>query len=677
VERVVVTEELLAAGAPVAAHWVTERQIAPMFVAVGTDEQRERFLPLIARAEISFALGMSEPESGSDLASVRTRAVRAEGGWLLSGQKIWSTSAHRSDYMVVLCRTSQEGRHAGLSQLIVDLRAPGVEVRSIAASIGDDEFNEVFFDEVFVPDQDVLGRIGDGWRQITTELGYERGGPERFMSNVPLLQEFARKVPSDPLVDTQVGELVARIVGLRALVMSVAAGSDDGQPLSREAALAKDAGNMFEQDTVEVLHRLGCPRDDVALEALMNRAIAAAPTVTLRGGTTEILRGIIAKDLAGIVGGGSSRPGTLDGRSSGENDLLADAVERFLGERCTPEFVAAVEAGEDPSTFWNEVEDLGFTLTSVPEAAGGSGGSLSDALTLLQAVGRHAVPLPLAETMIAGWLLAEAGLQVPNGPLTLAPVRAGEGFRLDRNGTDFRISGRALRIPWARSASRIVVVARDEKSALYVAALEPSAARITRGTALTQEPRDIVDFDAVEVDAGAVSPLSVSWDVIQTRGALFRASMMLGALERARRLTVAHASSRTQFGRPIVKFQAVQQLIAQIAREVALTRAAVGLAAAAVADDPVGGQLEVGAAKIVAGRATGSVSAWAHQVHGAMGVTKEYPLSALTRRLWCWRAEFGSEAEWSRLLGSQAWRAKGGPWGLATSTRMPIFDSRR
>jgi acyl-CoA dehydrogenase len=296
-ERLVVTEELLAAGAPVAAHWVTERQIAPMFLAVGSEEQRERFLPRIARAEVAFALGMSEPDSGSDLASVRTRATRTDDGWLVSGQKIWTTSAHRADYVLVLCRTGKGVRHEGLSQLIVDLRSPGVEVRPIPAAIGDEEFAEVFLDDVFVADADVLGRVDDGWRQITTELGYERAGPERFMSNVPLLQEFVGKTPGDPMGYAVVGELVARMIALRALAMEVTAASDEGKPLSRDAALAKDAGSAYEQDTVEALHLLGCPWEAHALRALMAFAIVAAPTVTLRGGTTEILRGIIAKDL--------------------------------------------------------------------------------------------------------------------------------------------------------------------------------------------------------------------------------------------------------------------------------------------------------------------------------------------------------------------------------------------
>lgn len=298
--RLVVSEELLAAGAPVAAHWVTERQIAPMLMAVGSEEQRTRFLPRIAKAEVAFALGMSEPGSGSDLASVHTRAVRVDAGWLVSGQKIWTTSAQRADYVLILCRTSdEEDRHAGLSQLIVDLRAPGVDIRPIPAMMGDDEFAEVFFDEVFVPDDDVLGHVGHGWRQITTELGYERGGPERFMSNLPLLDAFLRAAEADRSNQTAVGELVARMVALRALVMSVIEAVQAGGDFSQDAALAKDAGSMYEQDTVEVIRSIGGANNHGELADQLKRAMVSAPTVTLRGGTTEVLRSIIAKGLLG------------------------------------------------------------------------------------------------------------------------------------------------------------------------------------------------------------------------------------------------------------------------------------------------------------------------------------------------------------------------------------------
>jgi acyl-CoA dehydrogenase len=299
-ERFVVAEEILASGAPVAAHWVTERQIAPQILKLGTEEQRMRFLPGIAGGELAFCLGMSEPGSGSDLASVRTRATRVDAGWLVNGQKIWTGNAHRADYMLILCRTSQEEKHhAGLSQLIIDLRASGVDRRPIPAAIGDDHFAEVFFDDAFVSDDDVLGTIGQGWRQVTAELGYERGGSDRFMSNVPLLQAFVERTPPMPAAVTQVGELVARMVALRALAMGVMEAAEQGRDFAANAALAKDAGNVYEQETANVLRELGVPAEDETLNSLLDHAVLFAPTISLRGGSTEVLRGITAKTLVG------------------------------------------------------------------------------------------------------------------------------------------------------------------------------------------------------------------------------------------------------------------------------------------------------------------------------------------------------------------------------------------
>jgi len=301
IERFVVAEEILASGAPVAAHWVTERQIAPQLLKLGTEDQRERYLPRIARAEIAFCLGMSEPSSGSDLASVRTAATRAPDGWLVNGQKIWTGNAHHADYMLALCRTSPESdHHAGLSQLIIDLHGPGVDARPIPAAIGDDHFAEVFFDDAFVPDGDVLGNVGDGWRQVTAELGYERGGSDRFMSNLPLLQAFVERTQTErPDVLAGVGELVARAVALRSLAMGVMEAASSGRDFGADAALAKDAGNTYEQETAGILRDLGVSPEDQTLTALLDHAILFAPTISLRGGSTEVLRGITAKTLVG------------------------------------------------------------------------------------------------------------------------------------------------------------------------------------------------------------------------------------------------------------------------------------------------------------------------------------------------------------------------------------------
>ena len=199
VDRFVVAEELLAAGAPIGAHFVADRQTAPALLHFGTEEQRRRFLPGIAAGEVYFSLGMSEPDSGSDLASVRTRATRVDGGWTVTGTKVWTSEAHRNHFFAVLCRTAPvaEGdRHAGLSQLIVDLSAPGVRISPIPYLDGSHHFNEVALEDVFVPDDMVLGEPGSGWRQVTSELAYERSGPDRWLSTFPVLREWLRERPA-------------------------------------------------------------------------------------------------------------------------------------------------------------------------------------------------------------------------------------------------------------------------------------------------------------------------------------------------------------------------------------------------------------------------------------------------------------------------------------------------
>jgi hypothetical protein len=305
VERFIVVEELLVAGAPIGAHWVADRQTAPLILTYGTEEQKRRFLPAIVRGEVFFALGMSEPDSGSDLASVRTRATRVDGGWLVNGRKVWTSGAHYADYAVTLCRTSPLGevRHAGLSQMIVDLRAKGVHVRPIRLLNGFHHFNEVLFEDVFVPDDCVLGTVGEGWRQVTSELAYERSGPDRFLTTFPLLRYFMMYRLNGGLDregERQIGRLVARYWVLRNLSFSVARSLDEGRVPTVEAALVKDIGTVFEQEVVRVVRSLTEREQDPdgdLFDRLLAEATVTAPTFTLRGGTNEILRTLAAKHL--------------------------------------------------------------------------------------------------------------------------------------------------------------------------------------------------------------------------------------------------------------------------------------------------------------------------------------------------------------------------------------------
>lgn len=307
--RYVVTEELLAAGAPVAAHWIADRQVAPGLLAYGSEEQRRRLLPKIAAGKLFSAIGMSEPQAGSDLAASAAKAVRTDGGWVLSGTKVWTSGAHLAHQIVVLARTSAVDpgrRHAGFSQFIVPTDLAGITISPIVMMSGEHHFNEVTFDEVFVEDDNMLGEVGNGWHQVTAELSFERSGPERILSTAPLLTALIRALAAqDDIGDhgaAAVGDLVARLISLRQLSVSVARELADGHSPVNEAALVKDLGTRFEQESVELAADLfsylasDAPgRERVA--ALLAVARLHSPLFTLRGGTNEVLRGVVARGM--------------------------------------------------------------------------------------------------------------------------------------------------------------------------------------------------------------------------------------------------------------------------------------------------------------------------------------------------------------------------------------------
>jgi alkylation response protein AidB-like acyl-CoA dehydrogenase len=314
-ERFVVTEELLAVAAPCAAHWFGDRQTGPSLLRYGTEAQREKYLPAIARGEMTFALGMSEPDAGSDLAAVRTRAERVDGGWRVTGQKVWTSWAHKADAFFVLCRTgADEGdRHNGLSQLIVELNSPGVLVRPINFMNGHHQFNQIYLENVFVPDDMVVGEVGQGWKQVTSELAFERSGPERYMTTFPLFIELVRRLRGveDPRAEEAVGKLTARLWTLRRMSLAIAVTLDPGSSpagaphadLATEAALVKDMGTFYEREIIEAARLLADVEPTLDAENDFERYLAetiiCAPVATIRGGTTQVLRNIIARRLLG------------------------------------------------------------------------------------------------------------------------------------------------------------------------------------------------------------------------------------------------------------------------------------------------------------------------------------------------------------------------------------------
>lgn len=305
--RFVVVEELLAAGAPVAAHWIADRQSAPLILRYGSEAQRRDLLPRICRGEALFCIGMSEPGAGSDLAAVRTRAERTGRGWRLNGQKLWTTGAQHVDYMIALVRTSggPEDRHAGLSQMIVPLRAPGVDVRPITDLAGDAHFNEVFFDDVDLPGDALIGAEGEGWQQVTAELAFERSGPERVYSSLVVFDAWLAHLRSVSRADEATlalaGELAARLAALRALSLACTARLAAGESPVVEASLVKDLGTALEQEMpLAIADDLAAHPEEIAdpdLLAALRYLTLIAPSFSLRGGTREVLRGIIARGL--------------------------------------------------------------------------------------------------------------------------------------------------------------------------------------------------------------------------------------------------------------------------------------------------------------------------------------------------------------------------------------------
>lgn len=303
--RYVVAEELLAAGAPVAAHWTADRQLAPGLLTYGSEEQRARLLPRIAAGLYYSAIGMSEHSAGSDLAAVRTRADPTDGGWLLTGSKVWTSGAHKAHQVVVLARSSPldtAHRHAGFSQFLVPRDAVGVRIDPILLMSGEHHFNEVTLDAVFVPHADVLGTVGEGWNQVTSELSFERSGPERILSTGPLVFAAIRALGSRPLPDDRtaadVGYLLAQLISLRQLSLSVARALSDGGDAANQAALVKDLGTRFESESVELIGDLlerSTPSEE--LDSMLDIAWLHKPMFTLRGGTNEVLRSVVAKGM--------------------------------------------------------------------------------------------------------------------------------------------------------------------------------------------------------------------------------------------------------------------------------------------------------------------------------------------------------------------------------------------
>jgi acyl-CoA dehydrogenase len=340
-----------------------------------------------------------------------------------------------------------------------------------------------------------------------------------------------------------------------------------------------------------------------------------------------------------------------------ETRMLLESMNRLFEDKSTKQVIDAAETGTFATDLWQSVAETGVPLAALPESAGGADAEWSDLYAVLRVAGRFSAPIPLAETMLAGWVAASAGLELSDGPMTVGPVRGADRLSLTRDGNGWRLSGKASRLPYATHVTKTVLIADGPDGEMAVALEGTGDAEIAKGKNIANEARDTLTFTNARLSADAVAPLGhgVSRGALYRRGALARATMMSGALEKAMDLAVGYAQERVQFGRPISKFQAVQQNLAVLAGQTAAAVAAANLGIEALGrTDPERETFLVAVAKTRVGEAATLACEIAHQVHGAIGFTKEYALQLSTRRLWSWREEFGPDPEWAARVGNYA-----------------------
>jgi len=306
VDRLIITEELLRYGAPCGFHWIGDRQIGPSIIVFGTEEQRKEFLPRILKGEVSFCIGMSEPQAGSDLASLQIRAVETDDGFIINGQKVWTGGAHMADYCYLVARTDPNvPKHRGISELIINMKTPGISINPIIDMTGHHHLNEVFFDNVKVPKSALIGQKNRGWYQIAQQLDYERSGLERIMSYHPLFMELKQHVKGtprlreNPLIRHKMAELEIEFEVGRWLIYRVAWLLSQGKVPNYEAAQSKAYGTAFEQRLANIAMHLfglnGQLMDDKApLKGWVSQSYLSCPGNSIRGGTSEILRNVVA-----------------------------------------------------------------------------------------------------------------------------------------------------------------------------------------------------------------------------------------------------------------------------------------------------------------------------------------------------------------------------------------------
>lgn len=340
-------------------------------------------------------------------------------------------------------------------------------------------------------------------------------------------------------------------------------------------------------------------------------------------------------------------------------ELFETMIERLFADLATPTYVLGCEGGEWPAQLWSALDDSGFTLAGAPEALGGAGATWADMYVMVRAAGRHAVPAPLGEALLANWLLGKAGLEGREGALSIAA-------RAELSLADGCVSGIARAVPWGRNVEALVAIATTDTGTPQVVLLQRStASELTLSLNVAGEPRDDLVFRGARVLAHAQLPDRLGADVLELGGAMLRSAQTAGALHALLEMTASYARERKQFGKAIGSFQAIQQQLAVMAEQTA----AAGIAAEAAfceSDDGLAA-LTIAVAKISTADAASVGAGIGHSVHGAIGFTEEYPLHLLSRRLWAWRSEFGSASLWSQRLGAQICQGgSDGYWPLLT-----------
>jgi alkylation response protein AidB-like acyl-CoA dehydrogenase len=671
VERCLVISEFLAAGAPLGAHWTADRQTAPSLLLNGPESLRRALLPQIAAGACLMAGGLSEPEAGSDLASVRTRARRVDGGWRITGRKIWTTDADKADYIEILCRTSDSDvKHEGLSLIIVPMDAAGLSVHPIEGMDGSYHFNEVVIEDVFAPDDWLVGAEGSGWRQLTAELALERAGPERYLSTFPLFEAFvnSRRFTADPLAARPlIGSVIAQQIGLRLMSLSIARLVDDGGSPVAEAAMAKDLGTEFEQLLVDQLWEYryeaiaAGPEMDRFHEFLdINRLRSAV--FTTAGGTNEVLRLLVGRQLGGWAAG--RKAWALRSTSAETAHALATDALAELAARSVPR-------GElDPASLrlLGQLTAAGFLGVSVAEELGGAGGSVADALEVVRGVAYAGLSSPMTEGPLqAGWLLAVAGIEL-DWSRQLAVAAVGD---LVLSADERTISGTLASVGWAGPAD-IVVVPVAAAGRLCVVTVDAAAVRAKEANTAGEPIATHLRLSGVATSRVVRTDISYTQAVetLARRGALARSVALAAALQRTAEIAIGYAAQRQQFGQTIDRFQAVQAHLTRLASLAQRVAVVVDAAQANLADaaDPPLDLAAVAAARTLAGEAAMVAGRTAHQVHGAIGVTMEYPLQRFTRRLWEWAVADGTTQAWATRLGDRALTGPGAAWELITGT---------